>query len=99
MNVNKLGKKLFVSISLTIVLIFTISLLLMNYFLPKYNIYKTREKLNIITDQIQSSSVEHLTATINQIENENNVTIVYTSIKNTEDEINESLRSGLIKKE
>lgn len=98
MNVNKLGKKLFVSISLTIVLIFTISLLLMNYFLPKYNIYKTREKLNIITDQIQSSSVEHLTATINQIENENNVTIVYTSIKNTEDEINESLRSGLIKK-
>ncbi|EEM05284.1 hypothetical protein bmyco0002_22530 [Bacillus pseudomycoides] len=70
----------------------------MNYFLPKYNIYKTREKLNIITDQIQSSSVEHLTATINQIENENNVTIVYTSIKNTEDEINESLRSGLNKK-
>lgn len=96
---NKLGKKLFFSISLTIVLIFTISLLLMNYFLPKYNIYKTREKLNIITDQIQSSSVEHLTATINQIENENNVTIVYTPIKNTEDEINESLRSGLIKKE
>ncbi|PHC54557.1 two-component sensor histidine kinase, partial [Bacillus pseudomycoides] len=95
---NKLGKKLFVSISLTIILIFTISLLLMNYFLPKYNIYKTREKLNTITNQIQSLPVEQLTDTINQIENENNVTIVYTPIKNTEDEINESLRSGLIKK-
>ncbi|MES9673722.1 sensor histidine kinase, partial [Bacillus pseudomycoides] len=71
---NKLGKKLFVSISLTIILIFTISLLLMNYFLPKYNIYKTREKLNTITNQIQSLPVEQLTDTINQIENENNVT-------------------------
>ncbi|WP_459502970.1 sensor histidine kinase [Bacillus sp. C1] len=95
---NKLGKKLFVSISLTIILIFTISLLLMNYFLPKYNIYKTREKLHAITDQIQSAPVEQLTDTINQIENENNVTIVYTPINNTEDEINESLRSQLIKK-
>ncbi|MBO1625647.1 sensor histidine kinase [Bacillus arachidis] len=95
---NKLGKKLFVSISLTIILIFTISLLLMNYFLPKYNIYKTREKLNVITDQIQSSPVEQLTNTISQIENENNVTIVYTPIENTEDEINASLRSQLIKK-
>ncbi|WP_243522491.1 cell wall metabolism sensor histidine kinase WalK [Bacillus pseudomycoides] len=95
---NKLGKKLFLSISLTIILIFTISLLFMNYFLPKYNIYKTREKLNAITNQIQSSPVEQLTDTINQIENENNVTIVYTPIKNTEDEINESLRSELIKK-
>lgn len=98
MNVNKLGKKLFISISLTMILIFTISLLLMNYFLPKYNIYKTREKLNAITNQIQSSPVEQFTDTINQIENENNVTIVYTPIKNTEDEINESLRSELIKK-
>ncbi|MEN1937857.1 HAMP domain-containing sensor histidine kinase [Paenibacillus sp. 102] len=95
---NKLGKKLFISISLTMILIFTISLLLMNYFLPKYNIYKTREKLNAITNQIQSSPVEQFTDTINQIENENNVTIVYTPIKNTEDEINESLRSELIKK-
>ncbi|KEK23091.1 sensor histidine kinase [Bacillus gaemokensis] len=95
---NKLGKKLFVSISLTIVLIFTISLLLMNYFLPKYNIYKTRENLNEITSEIQSASNEELMDVMNRIENKNNVTIVYTSLNNSEGEINELLRSQLIKK-
>ncbi|MBY0597655.1 sensor histidine kinase [Bacillus bingmayongensis] len=95
---NKLGKKLFLSISLTIILIFTISLLLINYFLPKYNIYKTREGLNKITTQIQSASDETLVDTINRIENENNVTIVYTSIKGTEDEMNDALRSQLAHK-
>lgn len=98
MNVNKLGKKLFLSISLTIILIFTISLLSINYFLPKYNIYKTRESLNKITTQIQSASDETLVDMINRIENENNVTIVYTSIKGTEDEMNDALRSQLAHK-
>ncbi|PEY28768.1 two-component sensor histidine kinase [Bacillus cereus] len=95
---NKLGKKLFLSISLTIILIFTISLLLINYFLPKYNIYKTREGLNKITTQIQYASDETLVDVIDRIENENNVTIVYTSIKGTEDEINDALRSQLAHK-
>ncbi|MDR4421143.1 sensor histidine kinase, partial [Bacillus paranthracis] len=53
---NKLGKKLFLSISLTVILIFTISLLIINYLLPKYNIYKTRENLNEFTVQIQNTS-------------------------------------------
>ncbi|MCI0764991.1 HAMP domain-containing sensor histidine kinase [Bacillus sp. TL12] len=95
---NKLGRKLFLSISLTIILIFTISLLLINYFLPKYNIYKTREGLNKITTQIQSASDETLVDVINRIENENNVTIVYTSIKGTEDEMNDALRLQLAHK-
>ncbi|MDM5188922.1 HAMP domain-containing sensor histidine kinase [Bacillus sp. DX4.1] len=96
---NKLGKKLFISISFTIVLIFTISLLLTNYFLPKYNVYQTREKLSVITKQVQAVSKEQLIDNIDQIEKEHNITIVSTPIKSTEDEINESLRSQLIKKQ
>ncbi|SCV20397.1 Two component system histidine kinase [Bacillus cereus] len=95
---NKLGKKLFLSISLTVILIFTISLLLINYLLPKYNIYKTRESLEGITAQIQSIPSEQLDEVITSIENKGNVTIAYTSINNSEDHINDELRMQLTKK-
>lgn len=95
---NKLGKKLFLSISLTVVLIFTISLLLINYLLPKYNIYKTRESLEGVTAQIQSIPSEQLDEAITSIENKGNVTIAYTSINNSEDHINDELRMQLTKK-
>ncbi|WP_436867141.1 sensor histidine kinase [Bacillus fungorum] len=95
---NKLGKKLFLSISLTVILIFTISLLLINYLLPKYNIYKTRESLEGITAQIQSIPSEQLDEAITSIENKGNVTIAYTSINNSEDHINDELRMQLTKK-
>jgi len=96
--VNKLGKKLFLSISLTVILIFTISLLIINYLLPKYNIYKTRENLNEFTMQIQNTSVNELEDVIRTIESENNVTFAYTSINQSEDDMNESLRMQLTKK-
>ncbi|WP_433772348.1 ATP-binding protein [Bacillus wiedmannii] len=95
---NKLGKKLFLSISLTVIFIFTISLLLINYLLPKYNIYKTRENLNKITMQIQNTPVTNLEGVIPTIESENNVTIVYTPINLSEDTMNEELRMQLTKK-
>ncbi|SIQ65924.1 hypothetical protein SAMN05878494_2074 [Bacillus cereus] len=95
---NKLGKKLFLSISLTVILIFTISLLLINYLLPKYNIYKTRESLEDITAQIQSIPSEQLDEAITSIENKGNVTIAYTSINNSEDQINDELRMQLTRK-
>lgn len=95
---NKLGKKLFLSISLTVILIFTISLLLINYLLPKYNIYKTRESLEGITAQIQSIPSKQLDEAITSIENKGNVTIAYTSINNSEDRINDELRMQLTRK-
>ncbi|TXR60923.1 sensor histidine kinase [Bacillus sp. AY18-3] len=95
---NKLGKKLFLSISLTVILIFTISLLLINYLLPKYNIYKTRESLEGITAQIQSIPSIQLDEAITSIENKGNVTIAYTSINNSEDRINDELRMQLTRK-
>ncbi|PGU39443.1 sensor histidine kinase [Bacillus cereus] len=95
---NKLGKKLFLSISLTVILIFIISLLLINYLLPKYNIYKTRESLEGITAQIQSIPSKQLDEAITSIENEGNVTIAYASIKDSEDHINDELRMQLSRK-
>ncbi|MGX5472849.1 ATP-binding protein [Bacillus toyonensis] len=95
---NKLGKKLFFSISLTVILIFMISLLLINYLLPKYNIYKTRENLNKFTTQIQDTSVKDLEDVIHTIENESNVSIVYTPINQSIADMNEALHTKLMRK-
>nr|WP_204335693.1 HAMP domain-containing sensor histidine kinase [Bacillus mobilis] len=89
---------MFFSISLTVIFIFSISLLLINYLLPKYNIYKTRESLEGITAQIQSIPSKQLDEAITSIENEGNVTIAYTSIKDSEDHINDELRMQLSRK-
>ncbi|MCU4965121.1 sensor histidine kinase, partial [Bacillus paranthracis] len=64
----------------------------------KYNIYKTRENLNEFTMQIQNTSVNELEDVIRTIESENNVTFAYTSINQSEDDMNESLRMQLTKK-
>ncbi|MCU5198467.1 HAMP domain-containing histidine kinase, partial [Bacillus mobilis] len=63
-----------------------------------YNIYKTRESLEGITAQIQSIPSKQLDEAITSIENEGNVTIAYTSIKDSEDHINDELRMQLSRK-
>ncbi|MEI4804280.1 HAMP domain-containing sensor histidine kinase [Bacillus sp. FJAT-51639] len=96
---NKLGKKLFISISIAIFLIFTISLLLTNYFLPKYNLYKTKEQINKVTAQIKQQSKEEFINDISRIEQQYNISIVYVPINSTADDINWSLRERLSKKQ
>lgn len=66
--------------------------------MPKYNIYKTRESLDGITAQIQSIPREQLDDASHSIESEDNVTIAYTSINNSEDDINDELRLQLTRK-
>lgn len=48
--------------------------------------------------QIQNTSVNELEDVIRTIESENNVTFAYTSINQSEDDMNESLRMQLTKK-
>ncbi|QWI72993.1 HAMP domain-containing histidine kinase (plasmid) [Bacillus mycoides] len=95
---NKLARKLFINISITILLIFTLSLLLTNYLLPKYYLYETREKVNDVTAQIQGQSKEEFINNIPNLEKIYNVTIVYTPITNTPDNMSWSLREELAKK-
>ncbi|MHA2890521.1 sensor histidine kinase [Bacillus cereus] len=95
---NKLARKLFINISLTILLIFTLSLLLTNYFLPKYYLYTTREKVNDVTAQIQAQSKDELINNIPALEKKYNVTIIYTPIPSKLEELNWSLHQELAKK-
>ena len=48
--------------------------------------------------QIQNTSVNELEEVIRTIESENNVTVAYTSINQSEDDMNEALRMQLTKK-
>ncbi|MGE1023171.1 ATP-binding protein [Bacillus sp. GMs2/2] len=95
---SKLAQKLFINISIIIFLIFTLSLLLTNYFLPKYYLYKTREKVNTVTAQIQNQSKEKFMDNIQNMEENYNLTIVYTPITNKADDLSRSLREELSKK-
>ncbi|OUB36130.1 two-component sensor histidine kinase [Bacillus thuringiensis serovar yunnanensis] len=95
---NKLAQKLFINISFTILLIFTLSLLLTNYFLPKYYLYKNREKVNDVTAQIQSQSKDEFINNIPDLEQKYNVTIIYTPVSSKLEELNWSLRQELAKK-
>ncbi|MCQ6335056.1 MULTISPECIES: sensor histidine kinase [Bacillus cereus group] len=95
---SKLAQKLFINISIVIFLIFTLSLLLTNYLLPKYYLYKTREKVNTVTAQIQSQSKEKFINNIQKMEENYNTTIVYTPITNKPEDLSRSLRGELLKK-
>lgn len=92
---SKLAQKLFINISIIIFLIFTLSLLLTNYLLPKYYLYKTREKVNTVTAQIQSQSKENFINNIQKLEEKYNLTIVYTPITNKPEDLNRSLHGKL----
>lgn len=95
---SKLAKKLFINISIIIFLIFTLSLLLTNYLLPKYYLYKTREKVNIVTAQIQSQTKEKFINNIQNMEENYNLTIVYTAITKKPEDLSRSLHEELSKK-
>ncbi|TKH85261.1 HAMP domain-containing histidine kinase [Bacillus cereus] len=95
---SKLAQKLFINISITIFLVFTLSLLVTNYFSLKYYLYKTREKVNIVTTQIQNQSKEQFMNNIQNMEQKYNLTIVYTPKTNKPEDLSWSLRQELSKK-
>ncbi|MES5896802.1 HAMP domain-containing protein [Bacillus cereus group sp. RP43] len=95
---SKLAQKLFINISIIIFLIFTLSLLLTNYFLPKYYLYKIRGKVNIVTTQIQNQSKEQFINNIQNMEQKYNLSIVYTPITNKPEDLSRSLSEELSKK-
>lgn len=74
------------------------SILLINYFLPKYYLYKTREKVNIVTSQVQSQSKEAFIHNIKNMEQKYNITIVYTPTTSKSEELSWSVRQELSKK-
>ncbi|GIO34127.1 MULTISPECIES: sensor histidine kinase [Paenibacillus] len=95
---NKLGRKLFLSISVAVLLIFVMFVLLANLFMPKYYIYKTKEQLGEAVDAISGLPEAQWTEAVPELERHYRVTIVYDDLRQRENDLNESLLQQLAKK-
>lgn len=95
---NKLGRKLFISILVSVLLIFVMYVLLANLFMPKYYIYKTKEQLREAINMINGLPEAGWIDAIPQIEQQYRVTIVYDDLQKRENDLNESLKQQLSKK-
>lgn len=95
---NKLGRKLFLSIASAVLLIFVLFVLLANLFMPKYYIYKTKEQLGEAVSAISGLPGPQWIEAIPQLERQYRVTIVYDDWRKRENDLNESLQQQLAKK-
>ncbi|CAH8770851.1 hypothetical protein [Paenibacillus dendritiformis] len=82
---NKLGRKLFISILVSVLLIFVMFMLLANLFMPKYYIYKTKEQLREAINTINGLPEAGWIDAIPQIEQQYRVTIVYGDLQKRTD--------------
>ena len=95
---NRLGRKFAVTISVCIICIFAFSMLITNYFLPSYYVYRVKQDLNFISKEITSMKYNDFINSVADLEKKHNLTIVYEPISDDEDSFNWSLREQLAKK-
>lgn len=95
---NKLGLKLFTSISLSVLLIFVLFVVLANYFLPKYYIYQTKQKLGEAVQTIQQLPEDALASSVPQLEEKYRITTAYGPVDQSLEDLNDSLLQQLAKK-
>ncbi|MGL5694476.1 MAG: histidine kinase dimerization/phospho-acceptor domain-containing protein [Peptostreptococcaceae bacterium] len=77
---TKLNKKLSISICIAVILVSTISLTMNKLFIHKYYLYEKKNIINSLGKEMEDMSVDSLINDINNLEDKNNVTIVYTSM-------------------
>ncbi|MCM3738273.1 HAMP domain-containing histidine kinase [Bacillus cytotoxicus] len=95
---NKLGRKFAITISVCIICIFSFSMLITNYFLPRYYVHKVKQDLNAISKEITSMEYNDFINSVADLEKKHNLTIVYEPISSDEESFNWSLREQLAKK-
>ncbi|MWV45322.1 HAMP domain-containing protein [Paenibacillus sp. HJL G12] len=95
---NRLGRKLFLSISIAVLFIFVLFVLMANLLLPKYYIYKTKAKLVHVVDTIVAIPANQVAVSIPELEQKYHVTIVDDSLQKRENDLNESLLAQLAQK-
>ncbi|MGL6105476.1 ATP-binding protein [Romboutsia sp.] len=99
---TKLNKKLSISICIAVILVSIASLTINKIFVNKYYLHEKKRIINNLEKDIDSLSAEKLISQISNIEENNNVTIVYAPInlnsKNVEEHVNETLSYEFYKK-
>ncbi len=77
--------------------VFGVSFLLNNFFSSDYYLYKMKNKVNTIYEEINDLTIQQLGEVEQEIENSNNVTIVTIKNSNSVDEINSNIQFALFK--
>ncbi|MDQ0416586.1 signal transduction histidine kinase [Croceifilum oryzae] len=95
---NKLGRKLAITISISIMLLFSLSMLANYFFLPNYYKYQIRKELQAVTHEIETTPTPNLDELIANLEEKYSVNIVYEKIVDNEEDLNWKLREQLARK-
>lgn len=99
---TKLNKKLSISICIAVILVSFISLTINKLFIHRYYLHEKKQIINNLGEDISKLSTQKLMSEINNLEQENNVTIVYTQVNlnssNVEDEVSENFSHEFWKK-
>ncbi|NOV04777.1 sensor histidine kinase [Paenibacillus planticolens] len=95
---SRLTRKLIVQITLTLCVVFTLSFAVNTYLLPKYFLYEKKNKLDELVTELKQMDFKTLAGNIDAIEDHNQVTIVFSSLSESVDDLNSSLLLQLNRK-
>lgn len=99
---TKLNKKLSISICIAVILVSFVSLNINKLFIHRYYLHEKKQIINNLGEDISKLSTQKLMSEINNLEQENNVTIVYTQVNlnssNVEYEVSENFSHEFWKK-
>ena len=95
---NKLNRRLFLQISMVLILLFSLSFLINNYFLSKYYLHEKKIDLLNAAEQIKTLDSDTIESSIKEIENEYGITVIAENYDNDVNNFNDSIRKDLAAK-
>lgn len=94
-KIKKISIRIYLIVFVVIISVFSISFLLNNFFLGKYYTYKTKIRLDGIYNYANSVSLKEFESNVNQIEIQNNVTILFESPNENVDQFNDNVQLSM----
>lgn len=95
---NKLNRRLFLQIAMVLILLFSFSFLINNYFLSKYYLHEKKIDLLNAAEQMKILDSDTFQNSIKYIENEYGITVIAENYDNDVNNFNESIRKDLAAK-
>lgn len=88
---SKLSRKLIIRITAALCIVFVLSFAVNTYFLPKFFLYQKKNKLAELSSELISIPYDSLVHQIGDMEEQYQVTIVYTTLSDSVDDVNNKL--------
>lgn len=95
---NRLGRKISITITVCILFVFIFYLIINSYLLPKYYLFQMKNRVHDLSTAINKMPMAEFKQSINHLEQKNNITIAYEPIQINLDQFNGLLRDNLYQK-